>query len=137
MGEEVEADEEGEVEEEDEGDELYVDDGEDMKFVKRKGDDAKDEITDELLTSRHVVWRSPDGSTTMRFNLSTMRKIAARQHQWVDPPHFRQPMSEQMRSQIRVKFGPNVCALPCPALPCLPLSRAHGASSSADVSAPS
>ena len=37
----------------------------------------------------------------MRFNLSTLRKIAARAKGWRNPPHFRSPMEEALCSQAR------------------------------------
>ncbi|KOO22537.1 hypothetical protein Ctob_006020 [Chrysochromulina tobinii] len=41
----------------------------------------------------------------MRFNLSTMRKVAARAREWRMPPHFRTPIDQPMREQIARKFG--------------------------------
>ena len=92
-----EEDEEGGKDPED--DEVYVDDGEDMRFVKAHGESATDEITGDFLSPRHVVWRSPDGSSVMRFNLSTLRKVAARAGGWRAPPHFRAAMEEELCSQ--------------------------------------
>ena len=82
----------------------------DERFVADSTDahgkcEAADEITGEVLLSKHVVWRSPDGSHTMRFNLSTLRKIAARAGEWRGPPHFRSKMDEGMKQQILRKFG--------------------------------
>ena len=77
----------------------------DAAWVRANGNEATDDITGEQLQTRHVVWRSPDGSLVMRFNLSTMRKVAARAREWRMPPHFRTPIDQPMREQISRKFG--------------------------------
>ena len=41
----------------------------------------------------------------MRLNISTMRKIAMTSGEWRSPPHFRAPMGERLRAQIRRKWG--------------------------------
>ena len=64
-----------------------------------------DEITGEQLAAKHVVWRSPDGSQELRFNLSTLRKVAARAGEWRAPPHFRSRLDAALSAQIRRKFG--------------------------------
>ena len=80
-------------------------DNEDEEWVKDNLDAAVDEITTEPLMPKHVVWRSPDGSKTMRFNLSTLRKVAQRAGAWRAPPHFRSGLDEPLRAQIVRKFG--------------------------------
>ena len=98
-------------EESDDDDDRFAEaDMADERFVADSTDahgkcEAADEITGEVLLSKHVVWRSPDGSHTMRFNLSTLRKIAARAGEWRGPPHFRSKMDEGMKAQILRKFG--------------------------------
>ena len=80
--------------------------------------DRNDEITDEKLEHPHVCWSSPDGSSEMFFNLSTLRKIAISlgKGEWRQPPHFREPMERSLRRQIEVKFGKKalVIARPSP-----------------------
>lgn len=80
------------------------DDDEDERWVAANPE-AADEITGESLLPKHVVWRSPDGSLTMRFNLSTLRKVARRACEWRAPPHFRSPLDNSLRGQIMRKFG--------------------------------
>ena len=83
-------------------------DDEDERWVeaqRRSGDEACDEITGEKLAAKHVVWRSPDKSQCLRFNLSTLRKVAARAGEWRSPPHFRSALDASMRAQIERKFG--------------------------------
>ena len=60
------------------------------------------------------MWRSPDGSSTLRFNLSTMKKIAHRAGEWRQPPHFRAKMSESLERQIRRKWGDRALRLAAP-----------------------
>ena len=101
-----EASSQGEEEEEaDDEEEGFHDDNEDAEYVEANGEDATDEITGDLLQHKHVVWRSPDGSSTLRFNLSTLRKIATRAGGWRAPPHFRSAMDDELSAQIRAKFG--------------------------------
>ena len=75
---------------------------------------ALDEITKDELLKLHIVWRSPDGSSTLRFNLSTMKKIAHRAGEWRQPPHFRAKMSEALERQIRRKWGDRALRLAAP-----------------------
>ena len=70
------------IDDEEEDDEDAGDDDEDERYVHAHGEAATDEITGERLSAKHVVWRSPDGSSTIRFNLSTLRKIAVRAGAW-------------------------------------------------------
>lgn len=96
----------------------------DAAWVRENGDDAVDVVTEEPLSPRHVVWRSPDGSCVMRFNLSTIRKVAARAREWRMPPHFRSPMTPAMRQQITRKFGTRAL---------MPVWEGMGASSGMDI----
>ena len=57
---------------------------------------------------------APDGSSTLRFNLSTMKKIAHRAGEWRQPPHFRAKMSEALERQIRRKWGDRALRLAAP-----------------------
>lgn len=61
------------------------------------------------------MWKSPDGSVRMRFNLSTLRAISLRFGEWRQPPHFRTPLEGSLRAQLRAKFGPRVFAPTGPA----------------------
>ena len=71
--------------------------------------DKFDEITQEPLEELHVCWRSPDGSTRMCLNLSTLEKVKATvgKGQWLLPPHFREKMTESdpLWLQIQQRFG--------------------------------
>ena len=86
----------------------------------------RDEITQGPLEKMHLCWSSPDGSSKMCFNLTTLLKIglannnglearsrAARRAETVftsfpfmQPPHFRSRMSEELIQQLRDKFTP-------------------------------
>eukprot|EP01047_Picozoa_sp_COSAG01_P065878 COSAG01_NODE_8982_length_2595_cov_1.573718_2_plen_386_part_00 len=83
----------------------------DMPWWTREGD-GKDEITDEPLAHPHVIWRSPDGSSEMRFNFTTLQKIALTKGAWVQPPHFREPMEPELKEQIVNKFSESALQLP-------------------------
>ena len=94
--------EDSDDEQEDSG--ALLEDREDERYVINDPD-ATDEITGESLAAKHVAWKSPDGSLVMRFNLSTLRKIAARAGEWRSPPHFRSKMDDKLKAQIMRKFG--------------------------------
>jgi len=64
-----------------------------------------------------VTWVSPDGSLRMRFNLTTVRKIALNAREWRQPPHFRSPMEAKLLRQIQNKFGSRVLELPSSVVP--------------------
>ena len=99
-------DEEDEEEEDEESDASARRlDAEDERWVELNGERAVDEITSEPLSALHVVWRSPDGSQVLRFNLSTLRKVAQRAGEWRSPPHFRTGLDVALRAQIVRKFG--------------------------------
>eukprot|EP00966_Prymnesium_polylepis_P128640 2975145-Prymnesium_polylepis.1 len=51
----------------------------------------------------------------MRFNLSTLRKIAITNQEWRQPPHFRAQMDAKLRRQVVAKFGERVLQLPASA----------------------
>lgn len=76
------------------------------------GEVAVDEITDEDLFKTHVCWRSPDETSQMCFNLSTLKKIALTKSQWMAPPHFRSPMDQALKQQIVERFGHEHLSLP-------------------------
>ena len=106
IAEEEEEDGDGNEDGEDAAETAYDEqEDDDAAWVRANGNEATDDITGEQLQTRHVVWRSPDGSLVMRFNLSTMRKVAARAREWRMPPHFRTPIDQPMREQIARKFG--------------------------------
>jgi len=109
-GEEEEAWEEEDDEAWEEEEEEEPADDEDDEDEPPEG--AKDEITTCELQQLHAVWRSPDGSSVMRFNFSTLKQIALRAGEWREPPHFRAPMGEQLRRQLARKFGGKALVLP-------------------------
>jgi hypothetical protein len=76
---------------------------------------AVDEITSEDLFKTHICWRSPDETSKMCFNFSTLKKIALTQSQWMAPPHFRSPMDQGLKQQIIEKFGRDQLSLPAKA----------------------
>lgn len=73
---------------------------------------AVDEITSEDLFKTHICWQSPDGTSQMCFNLSTLKKIALTKQQWMAPPHFRSPMDATLKRQIIERFGRDELNLP-------------------------
>lgn len=78
-----------------------------------------DAITMERLPEKHVCFISPDGTSRQCFALETLRKIAltstffrarvdldgATRQNFLQPPHFRSPMSDDMLDQIASRFG--------------------------------
>eukprot|EP00550_Attheya_septentrionalis_P001274 CAMPEP_0198284908 /NCGR_PEP_ID=MMETSP1449-20131203/4279_1 /TAXON_ID=420275 /ORGANISM="Attheya septentrionalis, Strain CCMP2084" /LENGTH=950 /DNA_ID=CAMNT_0043982129 /DNA_START=181 /DNA_END=3033 /DNA_ORIENTATION=+ len=76
---------------------------------------TEDRITAEELPEKHICYNSPDGTNRHCFNLSTLRKIAlsASIKQYGDdgklvflqPPHFRSAMEDDLLDQIASRFG--------------------------------
>jgi hypothetical protein len=78
-----------------------------------------DAITLEALPQRHVCYFSPDGNSRQCFALETLRHIALsnarqqfrtdltgeQQQSFLQPPHFRTPMSAFLLDQIASRFG--------------------------------
>ena len=78
-----------------------------------------DDITGEELPEIHVCFIAPDGQSRQCFSLETMRKTAlmsctkslrtdnaGRNHQnFLQPPHFRTPLSDDLLDQIASRFG--------------------------------
>jgi hypothetical protein len=78
----------------------------------------EDAITAETLPKRHVCYISPDGSSRQCFALETLRLIALKnttrtfrvdltgdQQTFLQPPHFRTSMSDDLLDQIASRFG--------------------------------
>lgn len=80
----------------------------------------RDAITDEELPKKHVCFFSPDGKSRQCFALATLHKITTnavcqqiRQEQttgrvvqtFLQPPHFRSAMSDDLLDQIASRFG--------------------------------
>jgi len=82
----------------------------------------EDEITRGPLKQLHVCWVSPDGKNKQCFNLETLKKVALSRHkmlkdknkdkdgdkdriEYLQPPHFRTPMEDDLKDQIALKFG--------------------------------
>lgn len=83
----------------------------------------EDEITRGPLKQLHVCWVSPDGKNKQCFNLDTLKKVALSRHkmlkdknidkedgdkdriEYLQPPHFRTPMEDDLKDQIALKFG--------------------------------
>ncbi|KAL3937608.1 MAG: hypothetical protein SGBAC_007317 [Bacillariaceae sp.] len=80
---------------------------------------TEDAITCTLLPKKHICFISPDGSSRQCFALETLRMAAIKcshrttrtdntgeQHMnFLQPPHFRSPMSDNLLGQIASKFG--------------------------------
>jgi len=66
-----------------------------------------DEITHEALPAKHVCWIAPDGKNKQCFALETLRRVASSlgKNQFLQPPHFRESISEDLKQQIVQKFG--------------------------------
>jgi len=81
----------------------------------------EDVITGESLPQKHICFFSPDGQSRQCFALETLRKIAlsaGRPHfdkngnkTFLQPPHFRSPMSDDLLDQIASRFGREACDL--------------------------
>lgn len=81
----------------------------------------EDVITGEPLPQKHICFLSPDGQSRQCFALETLRKIAlsaGRPHfdkngnkTFLQPPHFRSPMSDDLLDQIASRFGREACDL--------------------------
>ena len=66
-----------------------------------------DAITGETLESDHVEWLSPDKELKICYNVSTLFKCAKNTQfgvQLRQPPHFRGPMSPEMKQEIQERF---------------------------------
>ena len=63
-----------------------------------------DPITALPLAKVHVDWQSPDGSLRMCYNLATLRDIAKAKGMWMQPPHFRTALDQDLVAQIRARF---------------------------------
>jgi hypothetical protein len=84
-------------------------------------DSTKDVVTDEDLPEIHVCFFPPDNQNKQCFSLDTLRKIALAQPapslvstngtiqrartSFLQPPHFRTPMSDDLLDQIASRFG--------------------------------
>lgn len=78
-----------------------------------------DEITNDPLPERHVCFISPDGQSRQCFALETLHKIAnmtshpqyrinlsgEQQRTFLQPPHFRSAMSDDLIDQVASRFG--------------------------------
>eukprot|EP00727_Mastigamoeba_balamuthi_P001186 m51a1_g11064 hypothetical protein (435) ;mRNA; r:535272-537124 len=77
-----------------------------------EGDDGAqnlDPVTLELLHPehpRHPFVVSPDGSATICYNESTLRRIAEDRGMWMQPPHFREPMDPDLVRKCEGLGGP-------------------------------
>lgn len=88
------------------------------KPVCPKCPSTEDAVTLEPLTRVHVCYIAPDGKSRVCFNLQTLRHIALKSSQlalrvdidatrknFLQPPAFRTPMSDDLVDQIASKFG--------------------------------
>eukprot|EP00934_Nitzschia_sp_Nitz4_P003344 Nitzschia sp. Nitz4//scaffold32_size149145//53853//56447//NITZ4_002875-RA/size149145-processed-gene-0.121-mRNA-1//-1//CDS//3329548057//3334//frame0 len=80
---------------------------------------VEDAITLEPLPKRHVCYLSPDGNSRQCFALHTLRQVALKsahmpfrvaldgsnQDTFLQPPHFRTAMSDDLLDQIASRFG--------------------------------
>ena len=88
------------------------------KFICPKCPSKEDAITAEPLPRLHICYIAPDGKSRVCFNLETLRQIALKSSQlelrvdidaerqnFLQPPAFRTPMSDDLVDQIASKFG--------------------------------
>eukprot|EP00668_Euglena_longa_P041799 GGOE01055067.1.p1 GENE.GGOE01055067.1~~GGOE01055067.1.p1 ORF type:complete len:574 (-),score=96.27 GGOE01055067.1:448-2142(-) len=67
----------------------------------------RDPITCERIDlARCVSIKSPDGTVELRYNTQTLRHIAEVKGQWLQPPHFRSPMDDELRIRVEAIEGP-------------------------------
>jgi hypothetical protein len=79
---------------------------------------TEDAITLEILPKKHVCYISPDGQSRQCFAIDTLRQIALKTSKlrirldldgervtFLQPPHFRTAMSDDMLDQIASRFG--------------------------------
>jgi hypothetical protein len=65
-----------------------------------------DLVTAERLHARRFVRiMSPDGSYALHYNTSTLVRIARMKGQWMQPPHFREAMSSELRDEVEAIEG--------------------------------
>eukprot|EP00211_Chloroparvula_japonica_P016946 CAMPEP_0119154188 /NCGR_PEP_ID=MMETSP1310-20130426/50439_1 /TAXON_ID=464262 /ORGANISM="Genus nov. species nov., Strain RCC2339" /LENGTH=284 /DNA_ID=CAMNT_0007146707 /DNA_START=18 /DNA_END=869 /DNA_ORIENTATION=- len=70
---------------------------------------GRDPITAEKLRRphpQHPFFVSPDGSLTICYNESTLRRVAETKGKWLHPPSFREPMSDEMVKKCESIGGP-------------------------------
>ena len=66
-----------------------------------------DAITGDLLDADHIEWISPDRKLKICYNVSTLFKCAKKSQfgiQLRHPPHFRGPMTYEMKTEIQERF---------------------------------
>ena len=72
-----------------------------------------DAITQLPLTKVHVCWIAPNEQSRQCFNLDTLKKVAlstsirgaSGSRDYLQPPHFRTIISDELKDQIVAKFG--------------------------------
>ena len=71
---------------------------------------TRDSITNERLSSNHICWTSPDGQQKQCFAIETLYRISKSQKKkyWLQPPHFRSAMDDELVEQISDKFGTTI-----------------------------
>jgi hypothetical protein len=99
---------------------LFGDDSDSSDADKNpKCPSTNDVITDEDLPEQHVCFFPPDGQSRQCFSLETLRKIAlttahpcfranvtgSGKQTFLQPPHFRTAMSDDLLDQIASRFG--------------------------------
>ena len=66
-----------------------------------------DAITAEPLApnGQYVTITSPDGTLCLYYNCATLIRISLAKRQYLQPPHFREPMTLALKEEIRRKIG--------------------------------
>lgn len=73
---------------------------------ERKESEKVDALTAEPLNPGHYVTvHSPDGSMQFFYNISSLIKVAQYRGQWMQPPHFMEPMASELVHKIEEMEG--------------------------------
>ena len=74
-------------------------------------DSKYDAVTNQRLNAEHVCWcPNNDDSNKQCFAVETLYRISKSMNKkhWLQPPHFRSKMDNDLINQIKAKFGENV-----------------------------
>lgn len=74
---------------------------------KREDDDGSiDDLTKEPLHPlKKIAFTGPDGSFVLNYNTSTLVKVAEYNGQFMQPPHFKEPMSAELIAEVEKLEG--------------------------------
>lgn len=73
---------------------------------KHEDDESIDDLTKEPLHShKSITFTGPDGSFILHYNTSTLVKVAEYNGQFMQPPHFKEPMSAELIAEVEKLEG--------------------------------